>query len=110
MNKLMNAAAVAAGIAAIAGSLPSLAAGTVGTVRVELPAETAQFKPGPGVDAARQYCVICHSADYVYMQPPLSEEKWRAVVTKMQKVMGAPIPDSDIDVLAKYLASQNGKK
>jgi hypothetical protein len=44
------------------------------------------------------------------MQPPLSEEKWRGVVTKMQKVMGAPIPDSEVDVLAKYPASQNGPK
>ena len=44
------------------------------------------------------------------MRPPLSEEKWRGVATKRQKVMGAPIPDSEVGVLAKYLASQNGAK
>lgn len=111
MNKLTKAAAVAAALAAIPLGVPSRAADTAaGTVKVDLPSETARFKPGPGVDAAEKYCLTCHSADYVYMQPPLSAEQWRALVTKMQKVMGAPVPDGDVDALTKYLVSQNGAK
>lgn len=94
--------------AAMSPSLP--AADKLGAVTISLPAETAQFKPGAGMDFATANCLICHSADYVYMQPPLSEAQWQAVVVKMKKVMGAPLPDADIGPLVKYLMTQNGKK
>jgi hypothetical protein len=115
MNKTFHpttlfAALVAALCMAAAGSIPALAAGNMGVVSITLPAETAQFKPGPGIEYAWKNCMTCHSADYVYMQPPLSEERWHGVVMKMKKVMGADIPDGDIGPLAKYLATTNGPK
>lgn len=81
-----------------------------GIVKIDLPAETATLKPGPGHDTAAKYCTICHSVDYIYMQPPLTAEKWKGLVTKMQKVFGAPIADEDIDTIVGYLVSQNGKQ
>lgn len=84
------------------------AAETMGTVSIKLPTETAAFKPGPGADMAKKYCTICHSADYIYMQPPLSQEAWHGEVSKMQKTYGCPIRDQDIDTVTSYLESQNG--
>jgi len=79
-------------------------------VSIQLPAEAVPFKPGPGADLARGHCLTCHSADYVYMQPPLPQDKWKAAVEKMRKVFGCQVPDGDIEPLAKYLAEQNGPR
>ena len=81
-----------------------------GVVSVNLPGETAMLKPGPGLEVAQANCLICHSVDYIYMQPPLTEAQWRGVVMKMKKVMGAPIPDGDVDSVVGYLVWQNGRK
>jgi len=81
-----------------------------GKLSIQLPAETAVLKPGPGQEAAQANCIACHSVDYIYMQPPMAEAQWRAVVVKMKKVMGAPIPDEDVDAIVRYLTAQNGKK
>ena len=94
--------------AGLAGAVA--AADGAGVTQIQLPAETAVLKPGPGLEAAQTHCVSCHSVDYIYMQPPLTEAQWRAVVVKMQKVMGAPIPDGEVDGIVRYLVSQNGKK
>ncbi len=104
------ASALVAGIAAFSLASPAATAANAGAVSVELPAETAELKPGPGLDVARANCMTCHSVDYIYMQPPLTQDQWRGVVMKMKKVMGAPIADGDIDTIVQYLMSQNGKK
>jgi sulfite dehydrogenase (cytochrome) subunit B len=71
----------------------------------QLPDETAQLKPGPGVDTAI-VCQACHSADYITTQPP-GEGKafWQAEVQKMIKVYKAPIAESDAAVIVNYLAA-----
>ncbi|MEW5973915.1 MAG: cytochrome c [Pseudomonadota bacterium] len=100
-------------LALVLGSLTSTGAAVaepLGTVSITLPPETAQYKPGPGVEIVRKNCTACHSADYVYMQPPLTEAQWRATVAKMKKAMNAPIADGDIDTIVQYLMSQNGKR
>lgn len=79
-------------------------------VNIELPAETARLKPGPGVDTALGSCMTCHSVDYIYMQPPLTTEQWRGEVLKMKNVFGAPFPENDVDAIVTYLMSQNGKQ
>lgn len=76
---------------------------------IDLPKETAQFKPGPGAQVAQTYCVICHSADYIYMQPPLTRAQWEGEVTKMRKVFGAPLPEDQVKTVVDYLMTQNGK-
>lgn len=76
--------------------------------RFELPPETATFKPGPGVEAAKAQCLLCHSADYVSTQPRLPRAFWKANVQKMKEKFGAPIPADQVDVLVEYLATTYG--
>jgi len=92
-------------VAAGAGMVSALAAG----LTIGLPAESAAFKPGPGVEIVASNCQICHSADYITTQPrdkPLAF--WKAEVEKMKKVYGAPIADDQIDAVAAYLARNYG--
>lgn len=79
------------------------------TVSVTLPSDNVQFKPGPGADLATANCRTCHSAAYVYTQPPLNRAQWTAEVTKMKKAYGAPIDDADIAPIVDYLLTQNGR-
>jgi mono/diheme cytochrome c family protein len=104
-NRLISIlfAAVCA-VAAAAGA----AEGVPATVRIDLPAETARLAPGPNV-AAAQTCMVCHSVDYIYMQPPLTSDQWRGEVVKMKTVFGAPLADGDVEAIVTYLMSQNGK-
>jgi cytochrome c5 len=78
-------------------------------VSIELPAPHGAFKTAPGSDLATGRCLTCHSAEYVYMQPPLSKTAWTAEVKKMQKAFGAPIDDAEVAPLVAYLVGQNGK-
>ncbi|HVC11152.1 MAG TPA: cytochrome c [Burkholderiales bacterium] len=78
-------------------------------VSVKLPAETAQFKPGPNAELARTYCTICHTPDYIYMQPPLTRAVWTIEVNKMRKVFGAPFDEAQAQKIVDYLMTQNGR-
>lgn len=100
------AAAAALGVARVAGASDNGAA----PVSITLPPDARQFGPGPGQSVAQANCTICHAADYVYMQPPLTDVQWRAEVVKMKSVYGAPLNDSAVDTLVTYLVSQNGKQ
>ena len=92
----------------MAGTLTS-AAVFAGTLKIELPAESATLRPGPGVDLANGQCLTCHSAEYVTTQPrdkPLAF--WKAEVEKMRKVYGAPVPEDQIQAIAEYLTRSYG--
>lgn len=110
MNACEKSLALVAAIAGLSSVTQAAMAADTGVVAIQLPPETAQLKPGPGIDVARANCITCHSFDYIYMQPPLTQEQWRGEVVKMKKAMGAPIADADIDTIVQYLMSQNGKK
>jgi cytochrome c551/c552 len=78
---------------------------------INLPAESAILtaSPLPGYKVAVQKCGICHSADYINLQPPqMSLSQWGAEMAKMQHSYGAPIDDTEIKLLAIYLASTYG--
>jgi hypothetical protein len=47
----------------------------------------------------------CHSVDYIITQPRGPQFKKEAEVTKMIKVYGAPIDDSDASKIVDYLAA-----
>lgn len=99
-------------IVALAGAVTILgasAATTSSTVTVNLPRPNIQFKPGPNVDLATANCRTCHSAAYVYTQPPLNRAQWTAEVVKMKTAYGAPIDDTNVDKIVDYLLTQNGK-
>ncbi len=80
-----------------------------GTVHsMELPVIQTQLKPGPGLDKVSTLCNICHSLDYITMQPPFPRATWTAEVNKMIKVMGAPINEEDSKTIIDYLATNYG--
>jgi cytochrome c5 len=108
MKKLLPPAIALVGLLGLAAN--SLAAEMSSEVKIDLPAETARLKPGPGMDTVGRNCMICHSVDYIYMQPPLTKEQWHGEVMKMKKVFGAPVPDNEVDTIVDYLMTQRGKK
>lgn len=68
-----------------------------------------ELKDAPGKDAVETNCGGCHSLDYVQMNSPfMKPETWTAEVTKMIKVMGAPISDDDAKKIVDYLTANYG--
>jgi sulfite dehydrogenase (cytochrome) subunit B len=80
---------------------------TAAPVNYKIPDETVAFRPGPNLEVVQGNCAACHSADYINTQPPMKDKKafWQAEVTKMIKVYGAPIDDSDVGKIVDYLAA-----
>ena len=71
----------------------------------QLPPETAELKPGPGVETAA-VCQACHSADYIGTQPSRKGKAfWQVEAQKMIKVYKAPIAEDDVAVIVNYLAA-----
>ncbi|TAM76477.1 cytochrome c [bacterium] len=90
-----------------------LAAGTplaARTVSVTMPPERQLFKDAPGADLARGKCQTCHSSDYIFTQPPMTKAQWLAEASKMKNVYGAPLEESQLEPIAAYLVTQNGKE
>ena len=79
-----------------------------GVLKIELPPETASFKPGSGAGLANGNCLTCHSVEYVVMQPPLSQTGWTAEVKKMRDKYGAQIPEDQIAPIVDYLTQAYG--
>jgi len=68
------------------------------------------LKDAPGRQLVQGNCVMCHSLDYIPMNSVFLDRKgWEASVTKMIKVMGAPISEPDAAAIVDYLASNYGK-
>jgi mono/diheme cytochrome c family protein len=95
-------------LATAAISAQGLGAVTAAPVSYKLPDETAAFKPGPNLDVVQNNCTGCHSADYIATQPRGPNYKadfWKAEVTKMIKVYGAPVDEADVPRIVEYLAA-----
>ena len=91
------------------GTLNAQEPGAAGTVRsIELPDVNITLKPGAGLDKTSTLCNICHSVDYITMQPTFPRAQWTATVNKMIKVMGAPIIDQDAKTIIDYLVANYG--
>ncbi len=78
---------------------------------IKLPPEGAALRPSelPGYTIALQKCGICHSADYINLQPPhMSLTQWTAEMTKMQHAYGAPIDETEIKLLGIYFTATYG--
>jgi sulfite dehydrogenase (cytochrome) subunit B len=75
---------------------------------ITLPAIEVKLKPGPGQEKASTLCNICHSLEYITMQPALPKATWAAEVNKMIKVMGAPINEEDAKIITEYLSNSYG--
>ena len=107
MRKRLAFLSMAAAAALLAAGIVATRADSNGTIT--LPPANTKLYDGPNVALAQSRCLVCHSADYIYMQPPLTRKQWTAEVTKMQKTFGAPITDADVAPLVDYLMSQDGK-
>jgi mono/diheme cytochrome c family protein len=79
-------------------------------VSVDLPASQVSFPPGNGAVIANAQCLICHSAGMVLRQPPLTQDEWVGEINKMRNAFGAPLPADQVEPLAKYLQSINGRQ
>jgi hypothetical protein len=77
-------------------------------VSVVLPTSENRFPPGKGSQITGQ-CLICHSAGMVLRQPPLTLDEWVGEINKMRNAFGAPLPADQVDILAKYLYTINGR-
>ena len=76
-----------------------------------LPADTSKLIPStlPGYRTAQLKCGLCHSADYINLQPPgMTTPQWTAEMVKMQKTYGAPLSDAEIAQLGEYLGVTYG--
>jgi mono/diheme cytochrome c family protein len=78
-------------------------------INLNFPTSAAGFPAGKGSDIANANCLICHSAGMALRQPPLTEDEWRSEIKKMKSSFGAPIPADQIDELAHYLGTINGR-
>ncbi len=68
--------------------------------------ETVTLKPGPGVDTVTTSCSTCHTLNYIRMSSVfLTQDDWRAEVTKMRTALGAPIDDDMANIIIKYLSA-----
>ena len=96
-------------IAAQAKRQSNIALAHFAAINVSLPTSAAVFPAGQGADIANANCLICHSADMVLRQPPLTVAEWNTEINKMKVSFGAPIPPDQIDELAHYLGVINGR-
>jgi cytochrome c5 len=93
-------------LAALLASAP--VAAEAGVVSITLPPDQGGLTAGPGMEVTQGACQMCHSVDYITMQPRGGEAQWRGVVNKMIKVFGAPIGDEDARVIVEYLSREYG--
>ena len=82
--------------------LVALLAGPVLGASIQLPPETTMYPASshPGYPTALQQCLICHSADYVAMQPNFSAARWREIADKIRTVFKAPITPAEVAQVA----------
>lgn len=86
-------------------------AGQEGAVKsMTLPVVETRLKEGEGIDKVMTNCNICHSVDYITMQPQFPNAKWSEIVHKMINVFGAPISEDDAQIIINYLADRYGPK
>jgi sulfite dehydrogenase (cytochrome) subunit B len=105
---LMLTLVIATGYA-YAQEAASKAAGQPGSLRsITLPVIHTELKEGEGRTTVETRCAICHSTDYIPMQPKLTKAQWTATVNKMIKVFGAPVTPEEAEKIVSYLVTNYG--
>ena len=80
---------------------------------IQLPPDAVQLKASalPGYAKAQANCTMCHSAEYMRMQPPTAARPyWDAMVHRMKTVFKAPVADEDMPEIVDYLARTYGNE
>jgi hypothetical protein len=71
--------------------------------------EEVTLKPGPGQDETTISCFTCHTLNYIRMNSMfLTQEAWKAEVTKMREAFGASIDEDTANAIVKYLTATYG--
>jgi hypothetical protein len=71
------------------------------------PAWDFEIPQGPHREEFQTSCLICHSAQLPFGQPPFRREKWAEIVHKMVAVFGAPVtPENEVKVVEYLLAAR----
>jgi virginiamycin B lyase len=68
--------------------------------------DAANLPDGPGKDKVATACSGCHGLGQVISQRQTAE-RWTDIVTRMA-TNGAPVADSDFDMIVSYLAANFG--
>ncbi|MCE5193865.1 MAG: cytochrome c [Nitrospiraceae bacterium] len=76
---------------------------------IDLPEIKVELKNASGVETVKHHCSVCHSLDYITMQPNPSRIQWENTVNKMIKTFGADIPDKDVPTIINYLVTAYSK-
>jgi cytochrome c5 len=107
-------AMIGATVAAFAGQQPSSHPKAPGNksrdkvVEITLPEIHITPPNGPNLEVYEKNCLLCHSAQYVLMQPSFPRSTWEKEVTKMVDAYGANIPESDRPKIVEYLVAIKG--
>lgn len=75
---------------------------------ISLPDVSAPLREGEGRVVTESFCGICHSTEYIPMQPKLTKAQWSASVNKMIKAFGAPIDEKSAQEIVQYLGVNYG--
>jgi cytochrome c5 len=68
------------------------------------------LKDRPGKKQVVAQCAICHSLDYITQHAAILDRAgWEKTVGKMIISMGAPISETDRQIIIDYLAHNYGK-
>jgi sulfite dehydrogenase (cytochrome) subunit B len=89
-------------------AMVSAAAAQEKTITLPADHDYGKLKPATHSDLAETQCQFCHSTDYIVMQPRGDAKQWEGVVTKMIKVFGAPLSESDAKAITEYLTKNYG--
>lgn len=68
------------------------------------------LKERPGKSQVVAQCAICHSLDYITQHAAILDRTgWEKTVSKMINTMGAPVNETDKQIIIDYLAQNYGK-
>jgi mono/diheme cytochrome c family protein len=90
------------------GALADVVLAQARTITLPADSDYATLAAGTHRELAQTQCQLCHSTDYIVMQPRGDAKQWDAVVTKMIKVFGAPLGEADARAIVEYLATAYG--
>ncbi len=78
-------------------------------VAIPAAAQKVPLREAQGKEVAEAACATCHSLSYIPMNSRfLAPDVWKAEVTKMRTVFGAPIDDEAANAIIAYLVAQYG--
>ncbi|MFL6677413.1 MAG: cytochrome c, class I [Burkholderiaceae bacterium] len=96
-----------------AASVAAVLASPLAAKDIQLPPDAVQLKASllPGYAKAQANCTMCHSAEYMRMQPPTAARPyWDAMVHRMKTVFKAPVADDDMPEIVDYLTRTYGNE